>query len=82
MSLEEAVSRVAQELERQDFVEVYAHHDADGIAAGSILCSALFRRGIRFRLRILDHISLRPSLPGSRPCFVISDQDSKTFLKV
>jgi len=57
MSLEEAVSRVAQNLERQDFVEVYAHHDADGIAAGSILCSALFRRGIRFRLRIQHHIS-------------------------
>jgi len=64
MSLEEAVSRVAQELERQDFVEIYAHHDADGIAAGSILCSALFRRGIRFRLRILDHISPASLSPG------------------
>jgi len=66
MSLEEAVSRVAQNLERQDFVEVYAHHDADGIAAGSILCSALFRRGIRFRLRILDRISpvvISPGIP-------------------
>jgi len=57
MSLEEAVSRVASHLERQDFVEVYAHHDADGIAAGSILCTALYRRGIRFRLRIQHRIS-------------------------
>lgn len=57
MSLEEAVSRVASYLERQDFVEVYAHHDADGIAAGSILCTALYRKGIRFRLRIQHRIS-------------------------
>jgi single-stranded DNA-specific DHH superfamily exonuclease len=66
MSLEEAVSRIALNLERQDFVEVYAHHDADGIAAGSILCTALYRKGIRFRLRILDRISpasLSPEVP-------------------
>ena len=67
MSLEEAVSRVALNLERQDFVEVYAHHDADGIAAGSILCTALYRKGIRFRLRIQHHISpasLSPETPA------------------
>jgi single-stranded DNA-specific DHH superfamily exonuclease len=67
MSLEEAVSRVALNLERQDFVEVYAHHDADGIAAGSILCTALYRKGIRFRLRIQHRISpasLSPETPA------------------
>jgi single-stranded DNA-specific DHH superfamily exonuclease len=67
MSLEEAVSRVALNLERQDFVEVYGHHDADGIAAGSILCTALYRKGIRFRLRIQHHISpasLSPDTPA------------------
>jgi single-stranded DNA-specific DHH superfamily exonuclease len=66
MSLEEAASRVAEHLAHQEFVEVYAHHDADGIAAGSILCSALFRRGIRFRLRITSRISpasLSPETP-------------------
>jgi single-stranded-DNA-specific exonuclease len=67
MSLEEAVSRVALNLERQDFIEVYAHHDADGIAAGSILCTALFRKGISFRLRIQPRISpasLSPETPA------------------
>lgn len=57
MSLEEAASRVAEHLVHQEFVEVYAHHDADGIAAGTILCTALLRRGIRFRLRIQHRIS-------------------------
>ncbi|MDD1708829.1 MAG: DHH family phosphoesterase [Methanoregulaceae archaeon] len=67
MSLEEAVSRVALNLERHDFVEVYAHHDADGIAAGSILCTALWRKGIRFRLRIQHRVSpasLSPGMPA------------------
>jgi single-stranded-DNA-specific exonuclease len=37
---------------------VYAHHDADGIAAASILCHAMLRAGIRFRLRIRQEITL------------------------
>jgi len=57
MPLAEAASRVAEHLSRQEYVEVHAHHDADGIAAGTILCTALFRRGIRFRLRALHRVS-------------------------
>jgi len=52
MSLEEAAKTVADQIRRQQFVEVYAHHDADGIAAGAILCHAMLRAGIRFRLRV------------------------------
>jgi len=52
MSLEAAANLVAEEIIRQEYVEVVAHHDADGIAAGSILCHAMVRAGIRFRLRI------------------------------
>jgi single-stranded-DNA-specific exonuclease len=57
MSLEEAASRVAEHLSHQEFVEVYAHHDADGIAAGVIICTALLRKGIRFRLRTRHRVS-------------------------
>jgi hypothetical protein len=57
MALTEAAARLAGHLGRQEFVEVYAHHDADGIAAGAIVCMALLRRGIRFRLRVVSHIS-------------------------
>ncbi len=66
MSLEEASSRVAEHLSHHEFVEVYAHHDADGIAAGAILCTALLRNDIRFRLRIVHRISpaeLSPDVP-------------------
>lgn len=57
MSLDEAAGKLADHLGRQEFVEVYAHHDADGIAAGSILCMALLRRDIRFRLRVVTRLS-------------------------
>lgn len=57
MSLDEAAGKLADHLGRQEFVEVYAHHDADGIAAGSILCMALHRRDIRFRLRVVTRMS-------------------------
>jgi len=57
MPLETIAETVADQIRRQEFVEVYAHHDADGIAAGSILCHAMERAGIRFRLRIRHEIN-------------------------
>ena len=58
MSLETAANLVAEQIKRQEYVEVVAHHDADGIAAGSILCHAMARAGIRFRLRIRRGITV------------------------
>jgi len=58
MSLETAAGIVADRIKKQEFVEVYGHHDADGIAAASILCHAMLRAGIRFRLRIRQEIAL------------------------
>ncbi|MFA7197687.1 MAG: DHHA1 domain-containing protein [Methanoculleus sp.] len=51
MSLDAAAASLADHLLEQEFVEVLAHHDADGIAAASILCHAMFREGGQFRLR-------------------------------
>lgn len=56
MSLETAAGIVAEQIKRQEFVEVFAHHDADGIAAASILCHAMLRSGIRFRLRVRPEV--------------------------
>ena len=57
MSLEDAIARVAEQLMRQEFVEVFAHYDTDGIAAASILCHALLRQDRHFRLRLLPRIA-------------------------
>ena len=57
MSLESAAVTIADQIRRQEFVEVFAHHDADGIAAASILCHAMLRAGIRFRVRVRQEVS-------------------------
>lgn len=57
MSLKAAAQSLAEHLLESEFVEVYAHHDADGIAAASTLCHALYRAGIGFHLRIRSRIS-------------------------
>jgi hypothetical protein len=58
MLLETAAGTVADRIKKQEFVEVYGHHDADGIASASILCHAMLRAGIRFRLRVRQEITL------------------------
>jgi single-stranded-DNA-specific exonuclease len=57
MSLESAAETVAAQIRRQEFVEVLTRHDADGIAAASILCHAMLRAGIRFRLRVRQDVN-------------------------
>ncbi|MDO9035202.1 MAG: DHHA1 domain-containing protein [Methanoregula sp.] len=59
MSLDTAAETVAGQIRRQEFIEVLAHHDADGIAAASILCHAMLRSGIRFRLRVRQEITAK-----------------------
>ena len=56
-SLESAAATVAAQIRRQEYVEVLTHHDADGIAAAAILCHAMLRAGVRFRLRVRQDIT-------------------------
>jgi len=74
MSLETAAGIVAEQVKRQEFVEVFAHHDADGIAAASILCHAMLRSGIRFRLRVRPEI--KPSDLTGDSAFLLCDLGS------
>ena len=57
MSIESAAGHLAERLREEEYVEIYGHHDADGIAAASTMAHALIREDIRIRLRILPRIS-------------------------
>jgi single-stranded-DNA-specific exonuclease len=57
MTLESDTELLADRLNGQEFVEVVAHHGASGLAAGVILGTALWRAGIRFRLRCRGEVS-------------------------
>ena len=53
---------MASQLISREQVEVLCHHDADGIAAGSIMSIALYRAHIPFRLRLTSRVQ-RENLP-------------------
>ncbi|MDV0442872.1 DHH family phosphoesterase [Methanorbis rubei] len=56
MSLETAAETLAKRLASMEYVEMYSHYDADGIAAAAIMSIALTRANIAFKLRILPGI--------------------------
>jgi single-stranded DNA-specific DHH superfamily exonuclease len=64
MTIDAAVERLARFLQKQRYVEVYGHHDADGIAAASLVCHALWRQGCGFRLRIVERAPALDSEAG------------------
>lgn len=66
MSIDTAAKDLAYELSHQEYVEVLCHHDADGIAAGSIMATALYRACIPFRLRITHRLT-EQNIPESKP---------------
>lgn len=74
MSPESVAATVAGEIKRQEFVEVFAHHDADGIAAAAILCHAMLRSNVRFRLRVRDEI--KPSDLTGDDAYLLCDLGS------
>jgi len=51
VTIEDAAHELKDEIQRHEFIEVICHSDADGIAAGAIMGTALYRAGIRFRIR-------------------------------
>ncbi len=57
MTIDAAASLLAEHLGTREFVEVYGHHDADGIASASIITHALLRKGTKVRLRISSRVA-------------------------
>ncbi|MDD1675308.1 MAG: DHH family phosphoesterase [Methanomicrobiales archaeon] len=69
--MQNVIREAAEHLRNREFVEIFAHHDVDGIAAAAILCHALHRAGGGFRVRIVSDIS--PDLIKESPHAVLCD---------
>ena len=63
-TIEDAAHELADEIKRHEFIELICHSDADGITAGAIMATALYRAGVRFRIRAKSRIET-DSLPDS-----------------
>ena len=57
MPLSPSTELLAQHLMSSGFLEIYAHHDVDGVAAASLLCTALTRIHVPFHLHIRSTIT-------------------------
>jgi RecJ-like exonuclease len=55
-SAAQAAKAIAETAEKDAFIHVFSHLDADGVAAAGIMGKALFRLGARFRLRVTQWV--------------------------
>jgi single-stranded-DNA-specific exonuclease len=55
-SAAQAAKAIVETVEKDGFIHVFSHLDADGVAAAGIMGKALFRLGARFRLRVTQWI--------------------------
>jgi single-stranded-DNA-specific exonuclease len=55
-SAAEAAKTILETVKDDGLIYVFSHLDADGIAAGGIICKALFRLDARFRIRITQWV--------------------------
>jgi single-stranded-DNA-specific exonuclease len=56
-SCESAAHEISNYIKRGSTIKIFAHDDADGVTAGSIMAKAIHRLGGHFHLRIVDRIS-------------------------
>jgi len=55
-SAAQAAKAIVETVEKDGFIHVFSHLDADGVAAAGIIGKALFRLDARFRLRVTQWI--------------------------
>ena len=65
-----AIQEVAQ---KDGFISVFSHLDADGVAAAGIIGKALFRLGARYRIRVMQWVDdkIVAEVSGGKPDLVI-----------
>ncbi len=65
-----AIQEVAQ---KDGFISVFSHLDADGVAAAGVIGKALFRLGARYRIRVMQWVDdkIVAEVSGGKPDLVI-----------
>ena len=70
----DVAAKVIQEVAQKDgFISVFSHLDADGVAAAGIIGKALFRLGARYRIRVMQWVDdkIVAEVSGGKPDLVI-----------
>ncbi len=70
------LSSAVEIIRRHDFIQVYSHNDADGLASAGIIANALAREGKEFRItifKILSEETMQTVRSCNSDCILISD---------
>ena len=71
--LDDLSNNAAKAILKHDYVRVISHHDADGITAAGIMCTALSRAQIQFKASILSRLDEEYAKEIDDPIVVICD---------
>ena len=72
-SADRAASAIREIVEKDGVIQVFSHLDADGVAAAGIVAKALWRLGVRFRVKVMQWVDekILNEIAATKPDLVI-----------
>src|SRR4030066_2461781 len=55
-SASQAAKTILETVEKDGFIQVFSHHDADGVAAAGVIGKALWRLDAQFRIKVTQWV--------------------------
>src|SRR5512136_3095788 len=73
LSAGEAAGAIREIAEKDGVIQIFSHLDADGVAAGGIIAKALWRLGVRFRVKVMQWVDekILNEIAATKPDLVI-----------
>ncbi|MCW4054972.1 MAG: DHH family phosphoesterase [Candidatus Bathyarchaeota archaeon] len=83
-SAAQAAKAIVETVEKDGFIHVFSHLDADGVAAAGIIGKTLFRLDARFRLRVTQWVDEKiiSEITGDKPKLVILTDFGSSYLEL
>ena len=83
-SAAQAAKAIVETVEKDGFIHVFSHLDADGVAAAGIIGKTLFRIDARFRLRVTQWVDEKiiNEITGDKPKLVILTDFGSGYLEL
>jgi single-stranded-DNA-specific exonuclease len=68
-----AAKAILEVIQKDGFISVFSHLDADGVAAAGVLCKALYRLDARYRVRVMQWVDdkIIGEVTADKPSLVI-----------
>jgi single-stranded-DNA-specific exonuclease len=83
-SADKAAKVILETVEKDGFIHVFSHLDADGVAAAGVIGKALFRLDARFRVRVMQWVDEKivNDIVAGKPALVILTDFGSGYLEL